>query len=521
MIRRVLCKSFIAASLLPFLAACGRAQSPAAQTKLPGTFKQIRFPEAWEEIREGVSWPQPAYLENLEARRAPGATEGEYLIAGMIGGDGDYLHELYTDIPPPLYTRQFYSVNFEDNFRVRPATRQEWEAAKRVSSPPRMLFVNEHARNERREIVYRGLTFARSGEHPSTARLSPGGRRLAVFSYSGKKTKPSLFFGGGEPRTGDAFWDIYDTLTGERIAAWSARGVESPASYNKATTWIGERYFLAPAEERAQAYLIFTLPQIAPIENPRTLDFAQWRGEDGTEMRLPSPQQDKDIESSAREYAMRRPLNSSGLEARELLFRLKDEYVVILPPSRGPDGGGMRGRQRRTNYSTDIYAVALDGTYRVRAATPAEWDAAKEIKATQTRRTLDETHSTLGGERRDYRHFARTGANWGTPKALVSSDWITVFSYTPHDSAQAARPHAPSAQTTQQTASRAGGTLHVEIYDTRPGELMLAGRMPYAGSANAVFERARWYDQNYLVIPLEESYRSCQLWMLPEVHKYY
>lgn len=525
MIRRTLSTSLIAASLLASVAgvafsssSCGRAQTPSAQAKMQGAVNQIRFPESWTETREGVEWPQPSYFERLEVRKSPGAPEDEYLIAGVIYSN-DYLHELHTDLPPPQYTRQFYVVRFNDNFRVRPATERDWQQARRVSSPPHMLVNDGRHADTRTGIEYRGFKYAKTGEHWRRATLSPGGKWIAVFSYSGRKTKPNLFFGDGEPRTGDAFWDIYDTFTGERVAAWSARGVARPTSYDTAETWLGERYFLAPADEQKQTYLAFTLPAFAPVKNPGTINFPEWLAADGKQLRLPRPQDDKDIEWSQRGYEVRRLVNSSVASAPELLFRLKDEFILLLPPSRGPDGGGMRGKQLRANYSASIYAVALDGTYRVRAATPAEWEAAKKIEATQTKRTLDETQKTTGGVRREYRRFPKTGAAWGTPKALVSYPWLAVFSYTVAAGSGDARPDAKPAQAASHAS--AGGMLHVEVYDMTPGLLMLSAATPYAGSANAAFEGARWVDQNYLVIPLDESYGSCLLWMLPEVHKLY
>ncbi|HVG29333.1 MAG TPA: hypothetical protein VM864_06390 [Pyrinomonadaceae bacterium] len=498
-----------AARLLACLCLCcastACAQVAAPRTKQSGAVSVVRLPDDWWERREGVPDLQPAYIENLEVRRPTDAPPGEYLIGGIIGGDNDYIDELYKDIPPPGYTADFFAVNFNDNFRARAAAPQEWARARRVSTKPHWVYLEYDPKEEKAEFTYRGFRYAKTGDYIGRpVLLSPAGKWLAVFSYSGKKTKPDLLFGGGEPRTGDVFWDIYDASTGARIASWEARGVRDPSLFHKATTWIGDRYFFAPADPNAKSYLVFTLPEFQPIENPGTVRFPAWLGEGGQPMRLPDPRLDGDVRQPSREYEERLLADPARPGARELLFRLKDEWVELLPPlpPSARDGAGSRGMRARGAYSKSVYAVTLDGRYKVREASPEEWQRARPLKATHTQIDLDKTYESFGGTRRVYRFFEKTGAAWGTPRALAApDDWLAVFSYTA----------APG------TKAAAVGELHVEVYNARPGTLMLSARAPYAGSADALFAGARWLGCPFLVLPLEESYGSCLLWMLPEM----
>lgn len=494
---------------------CGRAQQEGATRTAAavasGAVSEFRLPEPWMERREGVRDLQFAHVANLEARRAQGAPPGEYLIAGFAF-DNDYAHEFYRDIPPPHYTANVFAVDFNENFRVRPASRREWDAAARVSTKPHWVMLHYKPEEERGEFVYRGFTYRKSGEYfRAPLLLSPTGRWLAVFSYSGRKTQPNLIFGGGEPRTGDVFWDVYDAMTGERVARWEARGVDDPASFNRASAWVGERHLLTPSSASARSFLVFTLPEPEPFDNPAAVSFPAWLAEDGRPARLPDPRTDRDVESSARAYEARMLSDPARPGARELLFRLKDEWVELLPPTppRGLEGPGPRGKRLRTAYSRSVYAVTLDGRYAVRGATEDEWGRARKVEATQNRLTLEETYESFGGTRRVYRPFRKTGEVWGSPKAL-SAEWLAVFSHTPGRDARA------QGQGGAASGGDGGGVLHVEIYDARPGNLILSARRPHAGPADALFRRALWLDGHFLVIPLDESYGSCLLFMLPE-----
>lgn len=465
-----------------------------------GEVRVFRLPEEWAERREGVEQLQHAYIEHLELRRSPDGPDGEYLLAGFAH-DSDYSHEFYKDIPPTHYTANVFAVAFNSDFRVRRADRGEWErAGRRVSTKPHWKMIEQRPEVEKTEFTYRGLRYAKRGEHwGSPVLLSPSGKWLALFSYSGRKTKPDLIFGGGEPRRGDVFWDVYDTLTGERVASWEARGVSSPASFRRAEAWLGERHLLVPADARAESYVVFTLPEFTPVENPGTLRFPEWVGEDGAPMRLPDARADKTVQGAERALEARVLADASRPAERELLFRLRDKWVVRVPPQppRGAEGwspGGLRGR---TNQSRTVYAVALDGSYRVRAASVDEWERAKKVDANHNAIDLEETYESFGGTRRVYRPFQKTGEVWGEPRAL-GGEWLAVFSHTP----------AAEAGT--------GGVLHVEIYDARPGTLLVSTRAPHAGPADAIFSRALWVDRHFLALPLDDSYNSLLLWLLPE-----
>jgi hypothetical protein len=289
-----------------------------------------------------------------------------------------------------------------------------------------------------------------------------------------------------------AFWDIYNARTGERVAFWEARQVDSPDSLDSAMSWIDESRFLAPRTADKRNYLLFSLPSVPPESNPVRIAFPTWLGGDGQPMRLSSSPR---AGSSApkREYEVRLLLDDSAPSRRELLFRLKDEPVQ--------------------NRSGNIAAVSLDGSNHVRSAAMAEWQRAEPLQGEADASTLDEKVQLEGGrERSFYRPFQKRGADWGEPRALNASPWLATFSYTTLGSTKA--PGAPVGSSTRER-----GTVYVDVYDSSPGIRMLAAESPYTDSASAMFSRARWFDKSYLVIPLDDSYGSCWLWILPEVHR--
>ncbi|HEX5706106.1 MAG TPA: hypothetical protein VFX96_02340, partial [Pyrinomonadaceae bacterium] len=141
------------------------------------------------------------------------------------------------------------------------------------------------------------------------------------------------------------------------------------------------------------------------------------------------------------------------------------------------------------------------GEYRVRAASLEEWERARKVEAMHHPVEVEELYDGRAGARRIQRPFTKTGALWGMPRA-VSGEWLAVFSYTPDVDAAGAR--LPR------------GALHIEVYDAPPGDLINSARRPYTGSPDALFARALWLDRHFLVVPLDESYNSLLLWLLPE-----
>jgi hypothetical protein len=465
-----------------------------AGTAQPATAAaEFTFPEEWQEIREGVRDPQPAYFGSLEVRQPAGPPSGEYLFAGIICCEDDNRHEVDKDFPPLHYTRPVYAVDFAHRFRIRVATAKEWDRARRVSEAARLLVPRRDPLPlEAREFVeYRGNRFKKSGANWGQATLSPLGTWLAVFSYSGSRSQPLIpFLGGGGIRSGSAFWDIYNARTGERVASWEARDVRGPDSLHSPTTWIDEHRFLVPRTADKKSYLLFSLPSVPLERNPLRITFPSWLGGGGLPMRS-STSSTTDKFAPSREYEVRLLVDDGALSHRELLFRLKDERME----------------------SGSIAAVSLDGSNRVRSAAMTEWQRAEALSGEADESTLEEKVQLVGGRARSlYRPFEKRGANWGEPRALDASPWLATFSYASVDATKA--PDAPGGSSTRER-----GTVYVDVYDSHPGIRMLAGESPYSGWASVMFRRARWFDKTYLVIPLDDSYASCWLWILPEVDR--
>lgn len=478
----------------------GRAALSAPRAEARARVGEIRFPEEWlkaEPGREGREPPEdfslPMNPQQLEVRRAEGAPAGEFLF-GAMEYDSDYEFEYQPDLPRPDYSENFFAVDFERGFGVRKATPEEWGRAARVSHKPRLLYAaggdqtNEQGHSQRREVEYLGKKFARTGDYWRAASLSPSGRWLAVFSYSGRVPPRSFFdfLGGGGPATGDVFWDLYDTATGEKVLAWEARGVRGPMWWDSTALWVGDRYFIWDGADRSQTLAVAALPDFTPGTNPGEVRFPRWLAADGTEM------------PAGARYEVRR----APAPARELLFALRAEVereVRYLTDDRPRREATMR--RRETLRSANFYAVSLDGEYSVRAATREEWQASEEVRNTRHEFRPDETFVYDGRRRRRHRPLAKSGASWGTPPALGGgTHWVALFSHTG-------------------AAQGAGGRAFVDVYERLTGLKMLEGRFGAGGATQALFAGALWADESYLVVPTDAASRACLLFMLPETNR--
>lgn len=491
----------LAASLVAAAcAACGgegRARAPEVstsptQTRTPARLGEIRFPKRWLEddpAAKGHHAPAdfelPIDPQQLEVRRAAGSDE--YLFRALEYNT-EYESDYQTDLPRPRYSRNVFAVDFRAGFRVREASLSEWDAAARVSNKPHMLSAlsgdepNEQGHSKRREIEYLGKKFASTGEYWRESALSPKGRWLAVFSYSGRIPAKSFFdfLGGGGPRRGDIFLDLYDTATGEKVLAWEARGAESPMWWNTTALWVGDKYFVWDAAPNSEALAVAELPDLAPVRTPGEVRFPRWLTADGS----PMPARTR--------LEVRRPAQGG---ARELLFAARAEVereVRYLTDDRPQREAVMR--RTETVYSADFYAVSLDGEYRVRAATGAEWQAARKVDNKHYEFDVDETYVYEGRRRRHNRPLPASGAAPASPSALSGgSHWVAVFSLT-------------------------NGEAFVDVYERLTGLKLSEGRFPLQGPPAEALAGAFWADESYLVVPTGGSASACLLFMLPELN---
>jgi hypothetical protein len=213
------------------------------------------------------------------------------------------------------------------------------------------------------------------------------------------------------------------------------------------------------------------------------------------------------------QYVIRRaPAERGG----ELLFAVKQGFdgslfgkEVYDFPVRDPE---------YDYYSDDRFAVSLDGARRVREVTAAEWDAA--LKPLHSYRFIaSHQNPAVTGEGVEYggRLYRKSGASWGTEAALVSprSTRIAVFSYA--SSEQPRKPLVPGLGGTEP----GHGEIFLDVYDLSSGERVMAARAPYGAtdagySPSLLFGGALWVDDRFFVMPLEPSYESCFLGILPE-----
>src|SRR5215213_449582 len=149
------------------------------------TTAKLRFPKRWSEAGEPDRTLD--YVEQMEVRKIPNSPE--FFFAALPDGDYDYQNELYTDKRKPHYSGNSFAVNFADKPQVRVATEGEWESGSRIVTKPRSVYVNS-SDEASSEMEYRGKKYKRVGKYWGVGLLSPSGKWLALFSYSGVRRPP-------------------------------------------------------------------------------------------------------------------------------------------------------------------------------------------------------------------------------------------------------------------------------------------------------------------------------------------
>ncbi len=460
---------------------------------------KLHFPEPWADATRS-GFPLPS-VQQIEVRKLPNSSADEFFFAALPNGDYDYSHELYSDIPAPEYSQNSFWVRFTDGPKTRAATQQEWENASRIVTKSRHL-LHRGEDDSSGEIEYRGKKYPKVGKYWGHGFLSPNGKWLAVFSYTAVKPPPNIFF-GGSPRSGDIFWEVYDTVTGEKIFDWQAKNVKNPTSLDGPLVWLEDRYFLFPEDEDEQNFIVVTLPAFIPEPNPVTVQLPSRIDDKG--QRLPAavrheawtPLIPLTKEQAARitapsPTAISEVRVTSESTPRELLFAIKEETENSTRNRAGGDGAGDYNLRV---FSTYYYAVSLDHPLKGRFASKEEWERGRVLSSGSRKTSLDETVDTFGGKRRVYRPFPKTGESWGSPQAFSAGEWLAVFSYT---------------HQTNET-----GKLFVDIFERRAGYKFSSTEFPYTGSANALFNGSVGIEEGYLIIPLNTSFTSFIFWKLP------
>jgi hypothetical protein len=469
---------------------------------------KLHFPAPWldSEQRPELTEPLPlSSIEQIEVRKVPNSPEGELLFAAMAGyADPMYSHEVNDRLPKPQYSLNAFAVNFSAGLRVRTATQQEWESGSRVRTKARSLRANG-PNDSSGEIEYKQKRYTKSGQYWGQGMLSPTGQWLAVFSYSGQKRPPDLIFGGGDPLSGDIFWQVYDTVTGKKVFEWQAKNVKHPTAFDNPVIWLEDRYLLLPGGEDARDFIVVTMPAFTPEENPLTIQFPSRRDSSGQPVPAGSSNEAwTPLVPLTKEQAAKltAPSETEISEVRllahdvsgELLFAIREETENRTVNRQQRDGAGDYNYRL---FSTYYYALSLENPTQTRFASKAEWDLGKSVRSRRSEVVADEVKETVTGAIPPYRQFAKTGRFWGSPQRLSAGEWITVFSYN-----QGARAG---------TAEK----IFVDVYDERLGDKLLSTALTVDASPNELFKNALWIENGYVLLPLNTSLEAFALWRLP------
>ena len=207
----------------------------------------------------------------------------------------------------------------------------------------------------------------------------------------------------------------------------------------------------------------------------------------------------------------------------ELLFAAKEK-------GHGDDGETSWETSAGGVFSQNFYAVKVAERLQTRHAAAEEWADARKVIHSRRRvpPTADKTARGAQPAGQDARaeadgvvfrgrKYAKSGASWGKVAALVSPSqrWLAVFSYT---SRKPLPPHlsTPGGFGLFGEPEAGDGDIFWDVYDTSDGARVLAGHAPFTDNApSARFSGALWVEDRYLVVPLESSFDTCLLGVLP------
>ena len=489
------------------LSACTLLQSqgsPSSSGKPSSAMAKLHFPKHWIDAtrpNEPIDDIPLSFIQQMEVRRAPNSAADEFLFAALPNGDNDYRHEVDRRLPKPQYSMNFFAVKLSSPLQVRPATNEEWESGARV--PTKMRYAFSQGKDDASgEIAYRHRHYAKTGKYWGGGSVSPTGKWIAVFSYSGFKWPALLPFSGPTAKTGDIFWEVYDTVTGKKVFEWEGKNAQSPASLGHPVAWLEDRYFLFPVDEHAQDMIVVTLPPVTPEENPVTIRLPARK--DSSSQPVPAPSTNEawtPLAPLTKEQAAKitAPSETEIAEVRwtkeplELLFAIKEETANRNENRHRPDGGADYNYRQ---FSTCYYAVPLDNASQARAVEKQEWDRATVLRSYPPNPSPGEGSETSSAAIQ--RLFPKTGNVGGSPLAVSIGEWVAVFSYN-----EIAR-------------DGANQNAFVDLYNQRTRDKFLSTTVPINGPPNDLFRRARGIDGGYIILPLSPALDSFALWRLPE-----
>ncbi len=454
------------------------------------TITKLHFPQPWLDERDSAT-----YIEQIEVRKLPNSPGDEFFFGALPDGDNFYANEVDKNLPKPRYGKNIFAVNFSTDPRARVATQQEWESGSRIRTKPRTIGSNspDYASGE---IEYRKKKYSKPGKYWGSGMLSPSGKWLAAFSYSGEKKTSLFFMDGGSILTGDAFLQIYDTATGQKVFEWEAKNVKHPTHFNSPVVWLEDRYFLFPEDEEAQNFIVVNLPPVPPEVNPVTIQFPSRRDSSGQPM--PAGERHEvwiPLVPLTKEQAAKltAPYDTEIAEVRvsqisgELMFVIKEETEHRRVSRQQRDGSGAYHLKVIHTY---CYAVSLDNPTQTRFASKEEWERGQKVRSERATSATAPAAEVVKGPYPPNRQFPKTGTTWGSPPMLSAGEWTAIFSYSKD-------------------------RLFVDVYDQRLGDKLLSTALPSTVAPNELFKNAMWIEGGYILLPLNKSLDSFAFWQLP------
>lgn len=166
-------------------------------------------------------------------------------FVGRLAGEGAKLEILVrAGSRDAVLSLDCYAIRLQPPFPVRPARASEWEAAVAGALPGKQNVYRKHGSTP--SLEFRGRTYKWQGQFWRETSISPGGRWLVHYSHDdgdwtriGRGTGP---FARGTPAKGAAYFEAFDTTTGNRVLLARTRWSDELTS--GAVEWIGARHLM-------------------------------------------------------------------------------------------------------------------------------------------------------------------------------------------------------------------------------------------------------------------------------------
>jgi hypothetical protein len=188
-------------------------------------------------------------------------------------------------------------------------------------------------------------------------------------------------------------------------------------------------------------------------------------------------------------------------------------FYEVRRLANNPGGELLFGAQACSGiYSESVFALSLDGKYKVRSSSIEESERAEKLS--NTKYDVFANMTRVIGDEVEYlgKSFKKTGQSWEGTAALPSPSGklIAVFSHT-------SGKDQPS-YGFWGGGGRGPGEPFVDIYEASTGEKLLSGHHSHKGGGEPayLFNHAFWVGSEYFVIPLLMFPEECLIGILPD-----